>query len=400
MTKKKISKCIAAFVLLFLVACSGSQKDQGADVSSTTYTCPMHPQVISEHPGTCPICAMDLVPVSASGNGNEIMLSASQMQLANIKTRPIRNDVFQSSKVLNGRILFNPQSTTMISSKYAGRVEEVFFKETGKPVRKGQPLFRIYSEELQALQQEYLLQASQMAAFPGEKIYQTLYAAAENRLRLLGFGEAQMRSLRSQRKVAPSVVVYSPGSGVISELNILEGQYVSEGTPVMRLENLNQLWLEADVYPDEAKSLRLNMPMMVSVNGQAGGEHEVRIDFISPQVDPSSQIIKIRGTIRNSGNLQPGMQASILLPAMEKVEGISLPLDAIVRGEGGAHVWIKTGKSTFEPRKVVTGDEDAVQIIVRSGLENVKEVVTSGAYLLTSEFILKKGRNPIAEHHH
>lgn len=398
MVRKSIGLIFVIALLLFVACKSGDEKT--ADTSSATYTCPMHPQVINNQPGTCPICAMDLVPVSASGSGNEIMLSAAQIQLANISTQQVKSDVFESSRVLNARVLPQGDNNAVISSKYAGRVDRLFVRETGKVVQKGQPLFQVYSEEIQTVQQEYLLQVKQVAAFPGEKIYRDLLEAAESKLKLLGLSRAQIRQLQSQQRVSPLVTVSSPESGMISEMNILEGQYVAEGTPLMKLENFSALWVEADVYPEEAKGLRLNMPMKVTVNAAEGFDDYVNIDFIAPQVDPSTQVVKIRGTIKNNGSLQPGMRATVLLPAAEKVKGTSLPLDAVVREEAGAHIWIKTGKNTFEPRKVITGEEDASQIIILSGLENVKEVVTAGAYLLTSEFILKKGRNPVAGHHH
>lgn len=397
---KNLIQYILVLSLLILAACNTDRKDEKLGVSSTTYTCPMHPQVISAEQGTCPVCAMDLVPVSASGEGNEIMLSASQIQLANIQTKPIRSDEFQTSRVLNGRILPNADMTVLVSSRYAGRVEKLFVKETGRSVIKGQPLFQIYSEEVETLQQDYILQARQMAAFPEEEIYRTLFEAAGNKLKLFGYSQKQIRSLLNQTKASPLITINSSESGVVNEINIAEGQYVAEGTPLIKLENFSELWIEADVYPDEVKSLKQGMSMEVGVNGHPGMKESIKIDFIAPQVDPSSQIVKIRGKIKNKGNLQPGMQVTVLLPGSEKVEGISVPLDAVVREEGGAHVWIKTGKDTFEPRKVTTGNEDATQIIILAGLENVNEVVTSGAYLLTSEFILKKGKNPVTLNHH
>ena len=129
------------------------------------------------------------------------------------------------------------------------------------------------------------------------------------------------------------------------------------------------------------------------INGISEKEQTLTIDFISPQMDPSSQILKVRAQIYNPGNLQAGMQATVFLPLAEISDAMSLPLDAVVRDEKGAHVWIKIAKNTYSPRMVRTGEEDADRIIILSGLENVKEVVISGSYLLSSEFILKRGSN-------
>jgi Cu(I)/Ag(I) efflux system membrane fusion protein len=181
----------------------------------------------------------------------------------------------------------------------------------------------------------------------------------------------------------------------VTELNVSEGQYLTEGSQILKLENFSQLWLEMDVYPNELESVRLGTKVKASINGISEKEQTLIIDFISPQMDPTSQILKVRAPIYNAGNLQAGMQAIVFLPLAEISNALSLPLDAVVRDQKGAHVWIRTAKNTYSPRKVQTGEEDADRIIILSGLENVEEVVISGAYLLSSEFILKKGKNPL-----
>jgi len=386
---------LSGFTIFTFSACSKGQEKHAA---AGKYTCPMHPQIVAEGPGTCPICKMDLVPVNSAGGKNELSLSESQIQLANIHTILINRGDFSTSKVLNGRLIVNPEQTEVISSRYAGRIEKLFVKEMGRSVSKGQPLFQIYSEELQTLQQDYLLQLKQVAAFPDEQIYQSMREAAKNKLRLFGYSDAQIRRLTETIKTAPLLTVYSTASGIVSELNVSEGQYLTEGSQVLKLENFSQLWLEMDVYPNELKNISIGTKVQASINGISEGEQTLIIDFISPQMDPSSQILKVRAPIKNPGNLQAGMQATVFLPLAKISDAMSLPLDAVVRDEKGAHVWIKTAKNTFSPRMVRTGEEDSERIIILSGLEDVKEVVISGAYLLSSEFILKKGADPMAGH--
>jgi len=390
-------------ILGLIILCSGfffsaCTEEHEKHAEAGKYTCPMHPQIVNNGPGTCPICKMDLVPINSAGGKNELSLSESQIQLANIHTMMINRTDFSTSKVLNGRLIVNPEQTEVISSRYAGRIEKLFVKEMGRSVSKGQPIFQIYSEELQTLQQDYLLQLKQVAAFPEEKIYQSMREAAKNKLRLFGYSDAQIRALTNAGKTAPLLTVYSSASGIVTELNVSEGQYLSEGSQILKLENFTQLWLEMDVYPSELGNIRLGTKVQASINGISGKEQTLTIDFISPQLDPSSQILKVRAPIKNPGNLQAGMQATVFLPLAEISDALSLPLDAVVRDEKGAHVWIKTAKNTYSPRMVRTGEEDAEQIIILSGLENVKEVVVSGAYLLSSEFILKKGTDPMAGH--
>ena len=390
-------------ILGLIILCSGfifsaCTEEHEKHAEAGKYTCPMHAQIVNNGPGTCPICKMDLVPVNSAGGKNELSLSESQIQLANIHTMVINRTDFSTSKVLNGRLIINPEQTEVISSRYAGRIEKLFVKEMGRSVSKGQPIFQIYSEELQTLQQDYLLQLKQVAAFPEEKIYQSMREAAKNKLRLFGYSDAQIRALTTAGKTAPLLTVYSSASGIVTELNVSEGQYLSEGSQILKLENFTQLWLEMDVYPNELGNIRLGTKVQASINGISDKEQTLTIDFISPQMDPTSQILKVRAPIKNPGNLQAGMHATVFLPLAEISDALSLPLDAVVRDEQGAHVWIKTAENTYSPRMVRTGEEDAEQIIILSGLENVKEVVVSGAYLLSSEFILKKGTDPMAGH--
>lgn len=386
----------ALVMVLLLGACTQDKKT----VSSQQYTCPMHPQIMSPEPGTCPICKMDLVPVNATGGKNELMLSESQMQLANVRTMKVGKGSFRASKLLNARLVNDPEQTEVISSRYPGRIEKLFVRATGEALRAGQPVLQIYSEELLTLQQDYLLQVKQQRAFPGEKIYADLMKAAKDRLLLYGVSQSQLQQLVQAGKPSPVMTVYARRSGIVKEIQVTEGSYVAEGSPILRLENLSSLWVEADLYPSEAGKVKRGTTVRVNV---AGFQEplSMKIDFIAPQLNPGTQLLTIRGSINNSGGqLQPGMQATVELPSDVASAAVRLPVDAIIRKESGAHVWVKTGKDTFAPRQVTTGAEDSEQIVINSGIREGDEVVISGGYLLYSEFILKKGSDPTLVHNH
>lgn len=404
MERKSFIKGIVLMAMLpslFIAACSsdGEQEAGTAKEKQQTYTCPMHPQVIKNEMGTCPICGMDLVPFERSSNDKALTVDEKRQALANITTIMIGENSLEGAKQLNGRLTVNPEQSSYISSRIAGRIEQLFVKETGVRLSKGQPLYRIYSEQLATLQQEYLMAVAQEKQFQGDKIERQLVASARQKLLLYGQSENQVQQLLKSQKKDPFVTFYSPESGVVAELSVTQGQYVSEGSPILKLEGYSKLWVEADVYPSEAAKIKQGQKVKVVVTGWEEQPQEVTISFITPSLQSGTQLTQIRGSIPNPGNQwQPGLQANVFLPLVRTGNVLTLPVDAVIRDAKGMHVWIKSGKDSFEPRLVKTGAENDNQVEISEGLESGDHVVVTGAYLLYSEYILKKGKNPIHSH--
>lgn len=366
-----------------------------------TYTCPMHPQIISDKPGNCPVCGMDLVPFDKTNTADFLTLSKPQQALANIATDTVKTGSFSSFKQLNGRLAVNPEQTEYISSRVAGRLEVLFVKETGVPVRKGQPLYKIYSEQLSALQQEYIITIAQAAQFPDDKKFIQLADAAKQKLLLYNQTETQIQQLKNYKKVNPYVTYHSPVNGIVSELLVTEGQYVAEGSTIMSLEGYQNIWVEADLYPAEAGLVKKGDVVNLAIAGFENEKRQMRIEFIAPALQSGSQLLTIRGSIPNSDNqLKAGMQAVIQLPMSNSSNALILPVDAVIHDGNGAHIWVQTGEGKFAPKMVETGAENFNLVEITSGVEEGDVVVVSGAYLLYSEFVLKKGKNPMAGHNH
>ena len=382
---------------ILLAACRDTGRKPAAEGPTQTYTCPMHPQIVQDKPGTCPICGMDLVPFDKNNKEASLTLGESQIALANITTMTVGAGALSSYKQLNGRLATDPEKTAVISSRVPGRIEVLYIRETGVKVNKGQPLYKIYSEQLATLQQEYLLAVAQARQFPDDARFQQIEKAARQKLALYDQPESQIRQLIQSGKVNPYVTFPATVSGVVSELSVSEGQYVAEGSAVMRLEGYDRLWVEADVYPGEAAAVRTGQSMKVAVAGWENEPQTMTVQFVSPSLQSGSQLLQVRGTIGNPGNRwQPGMQANILLPVQSKGDVLSLPVDAVIRDGKGTHVWIEKGAGKFEPRRVETGMENFDAVEITRGLEAGDKVVITGAYLLYSEFILKKGADPMA----
>lgn len=382
---------------VFIAACSGDKKPAAgaAKEKLQTFTCPMHPQVIKNEMGTCPICGMDLVPFEKNSSDKALKVDEKRQALANITTVVIGQNMLSGTKQLNGRLTVNPEQSSYISSRIAGRIEQLYVRETGVKVSKGQPLYKLYSEQLATLQQEYLMAVAQEKQFQGDKIERQIVASAKQKLLLYGQLESQVQQLLKTQKKDPFVLFYAPESGVVAEISVTQGQYVTEGNPILRLEGYGQLWVEADVYPNEAKNIRQGQRVKVVVTGWEDQPQEMTISFITPALQAGTQLTQIRGSIPNPGNQwQPGLQTNVFLPSGNTGSVLTLPVDAVIRDGKGMHVWIKTAKDSFEPRLVKTGTENDNQVEIAEGLKAGDQVVVTGAYLLYSEYILKKGKNP------
>ncbi len=187
-------------------------------------------------------------------------------------------------------------------------------------------------------------------------------------------------------------------AGKIRAINVSEGQYVTEGESLFELAQDNKLWVEAQVYPDEIRNLRAGMPAIVMV--PAAGEVPVscKISFINPSFETGKNVTIIRAVIDNPGNrLHPGMFALIVVRTSVN-HGIVIPASAVITGSDGDRVWVREENGEFSGRMVTTGIQSGDSVLVVSGLEPTDQIVTSGAYLLNSELILKMGTDsPVPE---
>jgi Cu(I)/Ag(I) efflux system membrane fusion protein len=364
----------------------------------------MDPQVVEYQPGKCPICKMDLTPVKKKkGEKNdEIQLSDQQIQLGNIQTAAIQSGTIGDRLILTGTINFDQSKTTSISARIMGRIEKLYFKNLGDYVQSEAPLFDLYSEELNNAKQEYLLALDKKRKFSSNASidFDQLIQSAKNKLILWGMSEKSIKELATTKKASQVTTFYSKANGYITELPVKEGDYVMEGGLIVTLADLSTLWVEAQVYTSQMAQVNNNSVATVQIPDLDNTEIMGRIEFVNPEINPDTRINLIRITIPNSGKrLKPGMPAYVLLKSPKR-QTLTLPIDAVIRDSKGATVWIQTKKNTFKNIMVQTGLESNDLIEIKSGLKEGDIVVLSGAYLLNSEYIFKKGADPMAGHQH
>lgn len=393
---------IIAIVIFSISSCNSKNKTETTRDPDNYYTCSMDPQVVEYKPGKCPICNMELTQVKKS-NGedkDEILLSEQQVQLGNIKTDTIRNGTIGDQLVLTATLNFDQLKANAVSSRVTGRIEKLYFKNLGDYVKKGAALYDLYSEELNNSKQEYVLALEQKATFAKETAidFDQLLLSARNKLLLWGMSEAQIEELANNIKATPTTTFYSTAGGHITQLDIREGDYVMDGGTIVKLADLSTLWAEAQVYTSQLAAVNRNSIATVQLPDFDGKEIKGRIEFVNPEINTETRINLIRVSIRNPGKLlKPGMPAYVILKSPQR-KTLTLPVDAVIRDGKGATVWLKTGPHSYKNRMVEVGLESGDKIEIKSGIRAGDEIVISGAYLLQSEYIFKKGANPMSGH--
>jgi membrane fusion protein, copper/silver efflux system len=242
----------ALFGIALLSSCKHpSAEPQALDKNDLYYTCSMHPQVKEDHPGKCPICQMELiaVPKTSMKAIGEIHLNAEQIRLGNIQTDTIQDGSIGDRMILTGTLNFNQQRLSTVSARVEGRIENLYVKKTGDYVRKGERLYDLYSEPLNDAKQEYITAFAQQKTIGNSLIdYGALIESAKTKLLLWGMTTTQIDRLPEVKQAPTLTTFYSPGDGYVTALNIQEGGYAMEGSPLIQLADLSTLWAEAQVY--------------------------------------------------------------------------------------------------------------------------------------------------------
>lgn len=401
MARNIFISCIFFAGMLVMTACK-NKKPVAATKPDVYYTCSMHPQIMQDMPGKCPICHMDLIPVNKSSQPNEeIMLSDEQIQLGNIQTDTLGHALMGDKMVLTATLTFDEMKVNAVSARITGRIDKLYFKNTGDLVKKGDHLFDLYSEELNTAKQEYLAALERQQTLGNSIIdFKQLLQSAKNKLMLWGVSESQIDVLGKTKQFSPLTSFYSTETGYITELPVKEGQYVMEGGVVVKLADLSTLWAEAQVYASQLASIDYKGIATVQLPDMPGKEITGKVTFANPEISTDTRINLLRVSIPNTANqLKPGMPAYVLLKS-NAGSAMTLPIDAVLRDGQMAMVWVQTANNTYKRRMIDTGLESGDRIEIKSGLQNGDVVVVSGAYLLNSEYIFKKGADATGGHHH
>jgi Cu(I)/Ag(I) efflux system membrane fusion protein len=388
------------------------------------WTCAMHPQIRQPRPGRCPLCAMDLVPVTGTGAGDigdrELRLSPAAMKLAEIRTAPVERRQATTEVRMAGKVEYDETSVSYITAWVSGRLNSLYVDYTGVEVRPGDPMVAIYSPDLVAAQEELIQSVKAVERLRQSDVEslkrtadQTVHAVRE-RLRLLGITPEQIAEIETRGTVSDEIVIRAPAGGVVVEKAASEGQYVTTGTPIYTIADLSSVWVKLDAYESDLPWVRSGQHMEFSTEAYPGETFEGEVAFIDPVLDSRTRTAKVRVNVENrGGKLKPGMfvrgvvRAEIGSPGRSAAP-LLIPASAPLVTGRRAVVYLETEPGLYTGREVVLGPRAGDFYVVEEGLEEGQRVVTNGNFKIDSAIqILAKpsmmnpeGGGPVPGHQH
>ncbi|MCP4105245.1 MAG: efflux RND transporter periplasmic adaptor subunit [Desulfobacteraceae bacterium] len=371
----------------------------GDKAEASLYTCGMHPWILSEEPGDCPICGMKLTPKRDEGGetgtvgGVEINIDPVTQQNMGIRTATAEKGPMIHTIRTYGHITYDETRTAEISPKYNGWFEKLYVDFTGQIVQKDQPLFEIYSPELLAAQEEYLI------AYRAGKGGNDMLESARRRLSYFDVGEEEIRAIGASNTVKKTVTIRSPFTGVVTHKNAVKGGFVKAGTTIYKIADISRVWVEAHIYEYELGRISKGQNAEMTLPYLPGKVYSGKVAYIYPYLQQKTRDVVIRLEFENPNmELKPDMYADVRIETIAKGQGILIPSEAVIRSGERNVVFVTRDENKFAPREITLGmSADKGNIQVLAGLEPGETIVTSGQFLLDSESKLKEAVQKMME---
>jgi Cu(I)/Ag(I) efflux system membrane fusion protein len=348
----------------------------------------MHPRIIKDEPGSCPICGMDLVEKlmdPMTGKHPEVRLSGAVVQNMGVRTaRTERGTLWKYVRAL-GRVEYDETRIAHIHPRAEGWIEGLTLRAEGEPVTRGQELARLYAPDILSAQVDFLI-----AMDPGRGVRSDRIDKARNLLRLLDVPDPVIKEIERTRKTQNRVPVLAPIDGIVTRMVAREGMYVSKSSEMFTIADLSQVWVMVDVFEHQIAWIKPGLTAEISVPAHPGKEWEGVVDYLYPELDPKTRTLRVRLVFPNPGlELKPNMFADVVIYGGPKRDLLKIPREAlIVTGEREAVVR-SLGDGRFQPVDVVTGMRRGGEVEILSGLEEGDEIVVSGQFLIDSESSLQ-----------
>ena len=350
------------------------------------YVCPMHPQIVRDEEGSCPICGMDLVAKTIDADVDKyptVAISNAVINSMGVRTQPAQNTTLWKYIETVGRIDYDETRLAHVHPRAAGWMEQLDLRAEGDPIKRGQLIGRLYSEEILSAQVDFLIaldKASSAARI--EK--------ARNRLRLLGVTEGTISAIQKRGESINTVPIVSNADGVVTMLGARKGMYVTPEMEILTIADLSRIWVLVDVYEHQIDWLAEGVTAEIRVPAYPGRVWEGAVEYIYPALDPISRTLKVRLAFDNpDGILKANMFADVVIYGGPKREVLAVPAEAVIETGRRSSVVLALGDGRFKPADVVTGMSSNGLVEILSGIDAGDEVVVSGQFLIDSESSLQ-----------
>ncbi len=353
---------------------------------ATIWTCSMHPQIREDGPGKCPICGMDLIPLSTleSDDGqtdpNAIVMTDAAAKLAEIQTVIVKKGTPEKSLFLQGKVQPDERNIVELTARYGGRIEKLFVNFTGQEVQKGEKLATIYSPELITAQRELLEATNYKDTRPA------LYKAARTKLKLWDLSDEQISAIENEGEPKVYFDVISPISGTVTKRGVAQGDYIKEGNSMFQVIDLSRVWVLFDAYESDLPWLKKGDKAEFTIQSLPGKTYTGKVAFIDPFLNPTTRVAKVRIELNNPRlEIKPEMfvNGSIQSKIAANSEDVLIPKSSVLWTGKKAVVYVKKTNAknpTFNYREIVLGPEAGNFYVVASGLNAGEEIATNGVF--------------------
>jgi len=353
---------------------------------STTWTCSMHPQIQREKPGQCPICGMELIPLSDGGGGswelmpNEIPMTEEAMKLAEIQTAIVTKEKPEKEIHLLGKVKADERNISELTARFGGRIEKLYINFTGQKVSKGQRLASIYSPALITAQKELFEAIKYKESNPN------FYQAARNKLKLWDLTDDQIAKIEQDGTPEFYFDVLAPIGGIVTNRHVSLGDYVKEGNALFEVTDLSKIWVMFEAYESDIPWIKIGDKISFNIQSIPGKEFETKVTYIDPFINPQNRVVYVRVELNNpESKLKPDMFANGVVLARLPIDKpvLMIPKSSVLwTGKRGV-VYVKTPHeehNSFTYREIVLGEDAGEFYVVEKGLNEGEVIATNGVF--------------------
>lgn len=424
---QRVAVGLTWMAVIFLALACGGETDETVTTSGEKqlWTCGMHPQVILEEPGNCPICGMKLVPMKSETGGAEtaghrelmedlgiggdreatVTIDPVTVQNMGVRTAVVKRQPFSRIIRTVGHVDYNEDRLSTVNLKFSGWIEKLHVERTGERVSRGEPLLKVYAPDLVATQEEYLLayrnyqrlaNSPLKAARAGAR---DLLNAARQRLQNWDITDEQIAELERIGKLSKTLTIHAPTDGMVIHKNAVEGTHARAGEDLFGIADLSEVWVLAHIFEYELPWIRVGQRVQMELPYIPGKRFVGQVDYIYPYLDAKTRDVKIRLVFDNPRlELKPQMYANITIESKAGDNELVIPNEAIIRSGVRNIVFLDLGNGRFRPQEVVVGPEGENGLVkIIEGLEEGQRIVTSAQFLVDSESRLREAIQKMLE---